>query len=167
MKKIVVAGGCFWGVAEYYRRLKGEAGYAQGKTENPTYEQVSYTDTNHVEVVEVTYDESKISLMKILEHLFRMIDPTSLNKQGNDVGTQYRTGIYYSDPTDLETIKTFIGLQRKKYVKEIVVEVEPLDKFWKAEEYHQDYLIKNPTGYCHIDMSLIEDHERKEDISPK
>ena len=171
MKKIVVAGGCFWGVAEYYRRLKGvthvEAGYAQGKTNNPTYEQVSYTDTNHAEVVEVTYDESKISLMKILEHLFRMIDPTSLNKQGNDVGTQYRTGVYYSDVEDLEIIETFIGLQRKQYEHEIVVEVEPLDKFWIAEQYHQDYLIKNPTGYCHIDMSLIEDHERKEDISPK
>lgn len=168
MKKIVVAGGCFWGVAEYYRRLKGiehvEAGYAQGITENPTYEQVSYTDSQHAEVVMLEYNEQKISLMKIMEHLFRMIDPTSLNKQGNDVGTQYRTGVYYLDEEDKEIIEGFINLQRKQYDKPIVVEVEALKKFWKAEEYHQEYLVKQPTGYCHVDMSLIEPHEMKENI---
>lgn len=168
MKKLVVAGGCFWGVGEYYRRLKGitsvEVGYAQGHTQNPTYEEVLTHTTNHAEVVYLEYDKSKISLQKVLEHLFRMIDPTSLNKQGNDVGTQYRSGVYYIDEDDKSHIENFIENEQKRHDKKIVVEVEALKKFWPAEEYHQLYLVKNPTGYCHVDMSLIEPHELKKQL---
>lgn len=168
MKKIVVAGGCFWGVAEYYRRVKGityqEAGYAQGTSESPTYQEVCTSNTNHAEVVYLEYDEKVISLNKILEHLFRMIDPTSLNRQGNDIGVQYRTGVYYMDNEDGSVVRNFIENHQKLYDEPIVVEVEPLIKFWSAEEYHQNYLVKNPRGYCHVDMSLIEEHELKDEF---
>lgn len=165
MKKIVLAGGCFWGVAEYYRRLKGityqEAGYAQGTKSNPTYQEVCSGETQHAEVVYLEYDEETISLAKVLEHLFRMIDPTSLNRQGNDIGTQYRTGIYFVDENDEADIRRFVSHQQLNYNEPIVVEIEKLDQFWSAETYHQNYLVKNPTGYCHINMRLIKPEELK------
>lgn len=164
-KRIVVAGGCFWGVQEYYRRLKGviqtRVGYAQGFVVNPQYGEVKKGLTNHAEVVEVIYDASILSLVQVLDHLFRMIDPTSLNQQGEDIGTQYRTGIYYLDDQDLPLIQNFLQEKQKKYKAKIVVEVEKLKKFYDAEEYHQDYLVKNPRGYCHVDFSKIKASELK------
>ncbi len=165
MKKIVVAGGCFWGVEEYFRRLKGiestRVGYAQGHLADPTYKDVKAQVSGHAEVVEVYYDRTIISFEKILEHLFRIIDPTSLNKQGEDEGTSYRTGIYYETDEELNRINEFINSVKNNYEKEIVVEVEKLDKFFDAEEYHQKYLVVNPTGYCHVDFSKIKDEELK------
>lgn len=160
LEKIYLAGGCFWGVDEYFDRIDGVvdvvSGYANGTTENPSYEDVIYANTGHAETVAVTYDSSKIDLTDILLYYFKVIDPTSLNKQGNDVGTQYRTGIYYEDESQVETIAKVMAVKQKDYDKEIVVEVLPLDHFFEAEEYHQDYLKKNPRGYCHINLKDAE-----------
>lgn len=165
MKKIVVAGGCFWGVEEYYRRLKGieatRVGYAQGITENPSYQDVCTGKTKHAEVAELTYDETVLPLTKILEHLFRIIDPTSLNKQGHDIGTQYRVGVYFIDPMDEPVIRDYVATKQKDYARPIVLEIEKLGLFYDAETYHQKYLIKNPGGYCHVNMSLIKKEEMK------
>lgn len=165
MKEIVVAGGCFWGVEEYYRRAKGivEAisGYAQGHVENASYQQVCSQETGHTEVVWLKYDPSSITLEKILEHLFRIMDPTTRNRQGNDIGSQYRSGVYFIDPEDEPIIKAYIQNQQANYAKPIVTEVEPLRLFVKAEDYHQMYLIKNPTGYCHVNMNLLKPEEKK------
>lgn len=166
MKKVVVAGGCFWGVEEYYRRLKGieatRVGYAQGTKANPSYQEVCTGRTMHAEVVEVVYDEKVISFEKILEHLFRMTDPTSLNRQGNDIGTQYRVGIYTLETGDLERARSYIASRQPEYARPIVFEVEPLRDFYDAETYHQKYLVKNPGGYCHINMNLIKAEEKKD-----
>lgn len=165
MKKIVVAGGCFWGVEEYYRRLKGviatRVGYAQGIRPNPSYQQVCTGATHHAEVVEVTYDPTVLPLEKVLEHLFRIIDPTSLNKQGHDVGTQYRVGVYPIDPEDLEPVKAYVRTRANEYTKPLVLELEMLRDFYDAEDYHQKYLVKNPGGYCHVNMGLIKPEEKK------
>lgn len=158
MKEIALAGGCFWGVDEFFSRKEGvlttKSGYSNGQKEFPTYEEVCTGTTGHAETVYITYDENQITLNTILDKFFKVIDPTSLNKQGNDVGTQYRTGIYFVHEQDEATIKAFINDRQSRYVKPIVVEVEPLRNFFDAEEYHQDYLKKNPRGYCHIDLSI-------------
>lgn len=165
MKEIVVAGGCFWGVEEFFRRSIGiietTVGYAQGHQANATYQEVCTSTTGHTEVVKLKYDETLISLEKILELLFRIINPTVLNRQGNDVGPQYRTGVYYYDIQDKSVIENFIQKQQFKYNEKIVVEIEPVGIFVIAEDYHQNYLIKNPTGYCHVNMSLLKPEERK------
>lgn len=165
VKKIVVAGGCFWGVQEYYRRLKGilttKVGYAQGFVVDPVYTEVKTGSTLHAEVVYLEYDPTIISLTSILEHLFRMIDPTSLNRQGGDIGTQYRTGVYYYDDNEAVIIRDYIAQRQKEYRRPIVVECEPMKTFYDAETYHQDYLVKNPQGYCHVDFSLIKEDEKK------
>lgn len=157
MKEIALAGGCFWGVDEYFSRKKGvistKAGYANGIKENPTYKEVCTGRTGHAETVLVQYDEALITLTEILEKFFKVIDPTILNRQGNDIGTQYRTGIFYIDEADVTAITAFIDLKRKDYKAQIVTEVVPLKNFYDAEEYHQDYLKKNPRGYCHIDLN--------------
>lgn len=164
-KRIVLAGGCFWGVEAYYQRLKGiiktEVGYANGNIKNPTYEQVCSGEATHAEVVSVIYDNNLIALEKVLEHFFRMIDPYSLNKQGNDIGIQYRSGIYYENDEDYKIVKSFVEQKQSQTNKKIVVEVLKLENYYLAENYHQDYLIKNPTGYCHIDLSLIRPEELK------
>jgi peptide-methionine (S)-S-oxide reductase len=166
MKKIVLAGGCFWGVEEYYRRLKGvgetRVGYAQGRKVNPTYQEVCSGLTMHAEVVEIHYDETVIPFVKILEHLFRICDPTSLNRQGNDIGTQYRAGIYPDTQEDLDFAKQYIKERQSEYTQPIVLEVEILRDFYDAETYHQKYLVKNPSGYCHVNMNLIKPEERKD-----
>jgi len=168
MKKIVIGGGCFWGVEEYYRRLKGieatRVGYAQGITENPSYQDVCSGRTKHAEVVELIYDENVISLNKILEHLFRFIDPTTLNRQGHDIGTQYRVGVYYEDEGDAQIAREYIRGKQADYKKPIVLEVEKTGIFYDAETYHQKYLIKNPGGYCHVNMRLIKPEEMKDKI---
>lgn len=156
MKKIVLAGGCFWGVQEYYSRIKGvlktEVGYANGRTENPTYEEVCNKNTGFAEVCYVEYDENIISLKEVLDKFWQVVNPTTLNRQGNDVGSQYRSGIYYFDEEDIAIIKESIAEIQKNYEKKIVTEVKPLENYYKAEEYHQDYLKKNPNGYCHIQL---------------
>lgn len=157
-KEIYLAGGCFWGLQKYLSIQKGiietEAGYINGLSNKTNYEKVCM-GSGHAEVVYVLYDPHTISLTHLLELYYKVIDPTSFHKQGNDKGVQYRTGIYYTDPKDLDTIRKSIQALKKKYTKEIQIEVEPVQNFSKAEEYHQNYLDKNPYGYCHIPKELL------------
>ncbi|WP_131669033.1 bifunctional peptide-methionine (S)-S-oxide reductase MsrA/peptide-methionine (R)-S-oxide reductase MsrB [Psychrobacter pygoscelis] len=161
-RSIYLAGGCFWGLEAYLERVDGVvdavSGYANGRDDisNPSYEQV-IKGSGHAETVKVTYDADKIDLDTLLSYYFRVIDPTSLNKQGNDRGAQYRTGIYYTDAADKVVIDQALQRLQKKFEKKVVVEEEPLKNFSMAETYHQDYLAKNPNGYCHIDLSLADD----------
>ncbi len=161
-KKIYLAGGCFWGVQEYYSRLKGVissiSGYANGDKENPTYLEVRSQIYHHVETVEVIYEDTSISLIKIIEHYLRFVDPYSINKQGEDIGIQYRSGIYYIDNDDRNII---INTLSKYLEPHYQIEIKPLVNFYKAEEYHQDYLKKNINGYCHINLNLIKKDEHK------
>lgn len=161
LHKIYFAGGCFWGVEAYFARLYGVqdtvSGYANGTGENPSYEDVIKGDQDFVETVEVTYDPDRISLETLIDHLFQVIDPTSIDKQGNDVGVQYRSGIYYSNEADAEIVKEAVKDEEQFYKKDIVTEAAPLDNFYKAEEFHQDYLVKNPNGYCHINLHALDD----------
>lgn len=161
LKDIYLAGGCFWGLEAYMSRIYGVydavSGYANGNTLNPSYEDLIYKHTGHAETVKVTYDPDRLDLDTLLAYYFRVIDPTSLNRQGNDRGVQYRTGIYYTDEDEAPVIKAFIKDKQNQYERDIVVEVEPLDNFAVAEEYHQDYLEKNPNGYCHINLDLAYD----------
>ena len=160
LKDIYLAGGCFWGLEAYMARVYGvydvTSGYANGKTENSVYEDLLYNNSGHAETVHVVYDPDRVSLNQLLGYYFRVIDPTSINKQGNDVGDQYRTGVYYTDPSELQIIKAFIETKQKLFKKTIAVEVEPLKQYTLAEEYHQDYLEKNPNGYCHINLYDVE-----------
>ena len=154
MAQIYLAGGCFWGTEKYLSSLEGvvatEVGYANGRTENPSYEDVCYKNTGHAETVKVEYDADVLPLKELLKLFYEVIDPTSVNRQGNDVGTQYRTGIYYIDETDLPIIKESLKELKREYPVPLAIEVEPLDNYYPAEEYHQKYLDKNPGGYCHI-----------------
>lgn len=160
IKEIWLAGGCFWGVEAYVARIKGvydvTSGYANGDIINPTYEDVCTGMTNFAETVHVLYDINKIDLSSLLFSFFKIINPTSINKQGNDMGSQYRSGVYYKDEKDKDIILAVVEEEQKKYTKKIVTEVLPLKNFYLAEEYHQDYLEKNPSGYCHIDFSNLE-----------
>jgi len=164
MKKIILAGGCFWGVEHYYSRLKGitytQVGYTDGPTKNPTYQDVC-TDSGHVEAVLLHYDESVISLLKVLDHFFRIIDPTQFNKQGHDVGVQYRNAIFYFDQEDEAVIFDFLKQQQPHYKKPIKTYVKEANPFYPAEDYHQHYLVKNPSGYCHVNMHLAKAEELK------
>lgn len=159
-KDIYLAGGCFWGLEKYLANIAGvvetEVGYANGKTEKPTYEEVCRLNTGHAETVRLTYDPGRVSLARLLSLFYKVIDPTSLNRQGNDVGSQYRTGIYYTDPEDLSVIRMSIDRLSKDFAKPIVIETLPLQNYYPAEVYHQKYLDKNPGGYCHIDPRLFE-----------
>ena len=156
---IVLAGGCFWGTQAYVRRIPGvvhtECGYANGHTINPDYESVCSGATENAEAVLVKYDAERLSLSKLLSEYFKTINPTSKNRQGGDMGPQYRTGIFYSDPGDESAIRECVSEEQKKYEKPIVTEILPLTCFYKAEDYHQDYLEKNPNGYCHVDLSKL------------
>ena len=158
IREIYLAGGCFWGVEGYFKRIEGvkdtTCGYANGKTANPSYEDVCRHNTGHAETVRVLFDTDVINLEDLLIYYFRIIDPVSVNKQGNDVGTQYRTGIYYTDESLLPVIKAAVEREQIKYNEKIAVEVLPLENFYSAEEYHQNYLDKNPNGYCHINLNL-------------
>lgn len=164
-KCIYFAGGCFWGTEAYFSMIKGvintQCGYANGTTKNPTYEEVCNQSTNHAETVMVEYDDSVITLDKLLNEFFKIINPTAKNRQGNDIGNQYRSGIYYSNVSDSSTIKNFIESKKYEYDRPIVTEVLPLSCFYPAEDYHQHYLDKNPGGYCHVDLSLIKKEDRK------
>ena len=154
MAEIYLAGGCFWGLEEYFSRISGvlqtSVGYANGQVETTNYQLIKETD--HAETVQVIYDEKVVSLREILLYYFRVIDPLSVNQQGNDRGRQYRTGIYYLEEADLPTINTVVREQELLIGRKIAVEVEKLRHYILAEDYHQDYLKKNPGGYCHIDV---------------
>ena len=160
---IYLAGGCFWGVEAFISRLKGvnntEVGYSNGYDLAPTYEKVCSGKTNHAETVKVTYNPKIISLEEILENFFKIIDPTSKNRQGRDVGSQYRTGIYWQNPEDKKRVVKFLNMKQKELPKRIVVEAHEIYNFYPAEDYHQKYLEKNPQGYCHVDLNLIDDKE--------
>ncbi len=161
-KKIYFAGGCFWGVEKYFSMAKGviatKVGYANGTINNPRYEDLKHGLDDSSETVEIIYDDSLISLDKLLEILLRVIDPYSVNKQGEDEGVQYRTGVYYLDNNEENVIRDYFANHIKG---NYAIEVLPLHKFFLAEEYHQDYLNKNPTGYCHINMAKLKPEERK------
>lgn len=155
MAEIYLAGGCFWGLEEYFSRIEGveetTVGYANGQVESTNYQLIHQTD--HAETVHLVYDEKRISLREILLYYFRVIDPLSVNKQGNDVGRQYRTGVYYTNQADKSVIEQVFVEQEKQLGQKIAVELEPLRHYVLAEDYHQDYLKKNPGGYCHINVN--------------
>lgn len=159
-KTIYFAGGCFWGTEHFFKQIRGvvgtQVGYANGNIEDPTYEEVCSNTTGFAETVKVEYDPQEVTLSLLLELFFKTIDPTSLNRQGHDIGTQYRSGIYYTDKADAEAITAALSALASQYDRPIVVENEPLKNFYPAENYHQDYLDNNPRGYCHIDPSLFE-----------
>lgn len=167
LKELWLAGGCFWGVEAYFARIIGVAqtdvGYANGTTENPSYHDLH--KTGHTETVHLKYDPNKLSLETILNYYFQIIDPVSINRQGNDIGTQYRTGVFYHDEEDGEVIKKFVAALQVKYQDPIATEVQFLDNYYPAEDYHQDYLDKNPNGYCHIDFSSLETKLPKVELS--
>lgn len=156
LQELYLAGGCFWGVEGYFRQLPGvietEVGYANGKTDQTTYQDLKETD--HAETLRLKYDANKISLVELIDHFFRVIDPTSVDRQGNDVGRQYRTGIYTTSSDVLDQVRQILNDKQALYDKKIAVEALPLKNFVVGEEFHQDYLEKHPTGYCHIDLSL-------------
>ena len=159
IKTIYFAGGCFWGTEHYLRQFDGVletvAGYANGNIPDPSYEEV-YTDTTgYVECVKVTYDPEIITLQALSRLFFRSIDPHMINRQGNDIGTRYRTGIYWSDKEDKADIEMIFNEMQNRYPLPIVVEKKPLECFYPAEDYHQDYLIRNPEGYCHLSPTII------------
>lgn len=158
--EIYFAGGCFWGTEHFLKQIRGvestQVGYANGKVQNPTYEQVCQDNTGFAETVKVVYDPQVVKLDLLIDLFFKTIDPTTLNRQGNDRGSQYRTGIYYTNKADLPAIEADVKAQARNYGKPLVVEIEPLTSFYPAENYHQDYLDKNPGGYCHINPALFE-----------
>ena len=158
-KDIYLAGGCFWGAEHFFQQIEGvvmtEVGFANGHTPDPTYKEV-YTDTTgYAETVHVRYDSARVGLKFLLRMFFKAIDPTSLNKQGEDEGTRYRTGIYYTDSGDLPKIRSIFDEVQRAFDAPLVVEFGPLQNFYRAEDYHQDYLNKNPDGYCHLPLELF------------
>ncbi|MBR1759472.1 MAG: peptide-methionine (S)-S-oxide reductase MsrA [Lachnospiraceae bacterium] len=159
MKTIYLAGGCFWGTEHFLKQFDAvketTVGFANGTTEHPTYQEVCHNGTGHAETVKVVYDEEAMSTEELLRYYFMTIDPISVNRQGGDVGTQYRTGIYYEDASLLPAIEKVIAEEEVKAGQKLAVEVKPLENFYDAEEYHQDYLVKNPGGYCHIPLALM------------
>jgi peptide methionine sulfoxide reductase msrA/msrB len=161
LREIYFAGGCFWGVEEYFSRISGvhdvTAGYANGTKENPTYEEVCSGKTGHAETVHVRYDPKVISLKTLARQFFKIIDPISVNRQGNDAGSQYRTGMYYVNNDDQKILAAVMDEVRKTYDRPLAVELLPLQKYYLAEDYHQGYLKKNPGGYCHINFASLKD----------
>ena len=154
-RDIWFAAGCFWGAQKFFKIVEGveftEVGFCNGWTQNPTYDQVYTDETGHAECVHVRYDPEVISLQKLTRLYFKIIDPLSLNKQGGDEGTRYRTGVYYEDERDLDILeKEFRRVEKKLGVEEMPVELLHLTSFYRADEYHQDYLDKHPDGYCHL-----------------
>ena len=159
MKTIYLAGGCFWGTQKFFDQFDGvirtEVGYANGPDSAPTYQDVCKS-SGHAETVLIEFDEDRMSLAGLLRYFFMVIDPVSVNRQWHDVGIQYRTGIYYTDPDMLPVIREICDEEAEKIGAPLAVEVEPLINFFPAEEYHQKYLDKNPGGYCHIPASFLD-----------
>lgn len=163
LRTIYLAGGCFWGLEAYFSALCGvvktSVGYANGNTPNPNYNEVCKGDTGFVETVKIDYDPQRVSLKDLLNHFFDIINPTLFNRQGNDVGTQYRSGVYYIDEKDRKIIEDAIKKEQSSYTMPIVTEIGALENFYDAEDYHQKYLDKNPGGYCHIDLSKVQKYK--------
>ena len=160
MKTIFLAAGCFWGAQHYLKQIHGvvetETGFANGNTDNPTYKEV-YTDrTGYAEAVRVVFDPEVLPLKRLVQLYFDCIEPTSVNQQGEDRGTRYRTGIYYIEPEDRLTIQEVYDDVQRGYSAPLAVEVEPIRNFFPADESHQDYLDKHPDGYCHLPQALFE-----------
>ena len=153
MKTIYLAGGCFWGVQRYFDQFEGvlhtEVGYANGPDNAPTYQDVC-NSSGHAETVKIEYNEEIISLTELLNYYFMVIDPLSVNQQGHDRGIQYRTGIYYTEESQLQEIRAVYEAEEEKAGAKLAVEVEPLRNFYIAKDYQQKYLDKNPCRYCHI-----------------
>ena len=171
-KTIYLAGGCFWGTAHLFSLVPGvsdtQAGYANTEIENPTYQQVCTGRTHAAETVKVTYEADSVSLTSLLRLYFKSIDPLAEDRQGADVGTQYRTGIYYTDAADLPVIEAEMATVQRRHSEPLAVECMPLRNFYPAEEYHQDYLYKNPGGYCHVSKKLFEEARNlREDASDR
>lgn len=162
--EIYLAGGCFWGTEHYLQQINGvirtEVGFANGRTQNPTYREVCDNNTGHAETVKVVYSPDVLPLKKLLEIFFKAIDPTSIDQQGPDRGTQYRTGIYYVSMNDKPIVEAAFKELAKQYSEPLAIEVLPLKNYYRAEDYHQDYLDKNPTGYCHLNREMF-DYARK------
>ena len=162
MKRIYLAGGCFWGMEKFFSMAKGvlstRVGYANGNLDNPSYKDLKEGRDTSAETVEIEYDESILPLTSILELFLRVVDPYAVNKQGEDEGLQYRSGVYYENETDKQIVLDYF---KKALRPDYKIEVKQLATFYKAEEYHQDYLNKNPTGYCHINMAKLKPEERK------
>ena len=167
-KEIYLAGGCFWGTEKYLANIQGimktDVGYANGNTENPSYQEVCHNNTGHAETVRVFYNPAQIRLEFILTLYYDVINPTSINRQGGDTGAQYRTGIYYVDDSDVEVIKKSMVELQSKFDKPIAIEMLPLKNYYLAEEYHQKYLDKNPNGYCHINAEKFDQARLAKDI---
>lgn len=159
IKEIYLAGGCYWDVEKYISGIRGvletEVGFANGNTDAPTYEQVRYENTGHAETVRVRYDAEALPLPALLRLFYRIIDPTSVDRQGGDIGHQYRTGVYFADAADEPVVRASLKALEAEVGAPLAVECCPLERFWTAEEYHQKYLNKNPGGYCHVPLELI------------
>lgn len=170
LKTIYLAGGCFWGVEKYFSLMPGvketEVGYANGSTASPTYEEVCSGKTGHAETVKVVFDPEELSLPFLLERYYSIIDPVSVNKQGNDRGIQYRTGIYYADEKDKPVIETSLKRLQQHFRQPLAIEVQPLRQFSRAEKYHQRYLDKNPGGYCHIPPAKFREASQARENEP-
>lgn len=167
MRTVYLAAGCFWGSQAFFKRMKGvlstRVGYANGNTENPSYADLKKGKATHAETLEVVYDEKVLPLEKILSYYLEIVNPYALNHQGEDYGLQYRTGVFYTDPSDAEVIrKVFSAEEEKRKKGKFAVLVGPLENFYAAEEYHQDYLDKNPGGYCHVNLKLLKKEDEKE-----
>lgn len=157
---IYFAGGCFWGTEHFMKQIQGvietQVGYANSLIPDPSYREVCSGNTGAAETVMVKYNPNIVSLKFLVSLYFITIDPTSMNRQGNDIGTQYRTGIYYTSNDQKEIIEDEISKLAADYDKPIAIEIKPIENFYTAEDYHQDYLDKNPNGYCHINPRLFE-----------
>ena len=158
-KDLYFAAGCFWGAQKFFSLVRGvtftEVGFANGFTENPTYKEV-YTDkTGYAETVHLQYDTAVTDEEKLTDLFLKAIDPLSLNKQGGDEGTRYRTGVYFVSEDQVPPIKAALDRCAAALGQPLAVELLPLRNFYKAEEYHQDYLEKNPAGYCHLSPSIF------------
>ena len=159
MSEIYLAGGCYWGVQKYMDSIRGvtetAVGFANGPTANPTYHQVRYEQTGHAETVRVVYDPAVLPLRALLRLFLRIIDPLSVDRQGEDAGHQYRTGVYWTDPADEDIVRAVLAEKAAALGRALAVEALPLENFYPAETYHQKYLDKNPNGYCHVPFSEI------------
>lgn len=159
-KSIYLAGGCFWGTEHLFSLVPGvietEVGYANSRVPKPSYREVCTGRTGAAETVRVVYDPDKVGLTELLQLYFMSIDPTSINRQGNDVGTQYRTGIYYTADNERDVVDSAVAALQRRNSRPLAIEVGKLVNFYPAEDYHQDYLDKNPGGYCHVNPALFE-----------
>ncbi|MDE6276708.1 MAG: peptide-methionine (S)-S-oxide reductase MsrA [Muribaculaceae bacterium] len=158
-QEIYFAGGCFWGTEHLFSLVPGvvetTAGYANSRVANPDYKEVCSGSTGAAETVKVVYDDARVGLTDLISLYFRSIDPISVDRQGNDVGTQYRTGIYYTSRADAPVVEAMLATLQRRYSEPLAVEVGPLENFYPAEDYHQDFLYKNPGGYCHVGPELF------------